>query len=140
MQQIWRPETAELYELLQPEEKEQEDAAREARMETDIAASDTTEEDEEEANEGEETEDSGNEQEYKVDISKYSIFFGTHKTHSQDNKERTGRCQNCPTRNSMHCPGMEWSAIYKISPLNRQSTTCGMHYLLKEHQHIFRRS
>jgi hypothetical protein len=59
MQQIWQPETAEL----QPEEKEQEHAAREARMETDIAASDTTEEDEEEANEGEKTEDSGNEQE-----------------------------------------------------------------------------
>jgi hypothetical protein len=70
MRKIWQPETAEFYELLQPEEKEQEDAAREARMETDVAASDTTEEDEEEANEGEETEDSGNEQEYKVDISK----------------------------------------------------------------------
>jgi hypothetical protein len=38
MQQIWQPETAEF----QPEEKEQEYAAREARMETDIAASDTT--------------------------------------------------------------------------------------------------
>jgi hypothetical protein len=33
---------------LQPEEKEQEDAAREARMETDVASSDTTEEYEEE--------------------------------------------------------------------------------------------
>jgi hypothetical protein len=75
MQHIWRPETAEFYELSQPEEKEQEDAAREARMETDIAASDTTEEDEEESNEGEETEDSANEQEYKVDISKYSMIF-----------------------------------------------------------------
>jgi hypothetical protein len=75
MQQIWRPETAEFYELLQPEEQEEEEAAREARMETDVAASDTTEEDEEEANEGEETEDSGNEQEYKVDISKYSTIF-----------------------------------------------------------------
>jgi hypothetical protein len=61
--QIWRPETAEFYELLQPEEQEQEDASREARMETDVAASGTTEEDEEEANEGEETEESGNEQE-----------------------------------------------------------------------------
>jgi hypothetical protein len=75
MQQIWRPE---FYELLQPEEKEQEDAAREARMETDVAASDTTEEDEKEANKGEETEDSGNEQEYKVDISKYSTIFKVH--------------------------------------------------------------
>jgi hypothetical protein len=72
MQQIWRPEKAEFYELLQPEEKEQEDASREACMETDVAALDTTEEDEEEANEGEKTEDSGNEQDYKVDISKYS--------------------------------------------------------------------
>jgi hypothetical protein len=78
MQHIWQPETAEFYEILQPEEKEQEDAAREARMETDVAASDTTEEDEEEANEGEETEDSGNEQEYKVDISKYSMIFKVH--------------------------------------------------------------
>jgi hypothetical protein len=43
-------------------------------MGIDVAASDTTEEDEEEANEGEETEDSGNEQEYKVDISKYSTI------------------------------------------------------------------
>jgi hypothetical protein len=59
MQQIWRPETAEFYEILQPEEKEQEDAAREARMETGAAASDTPEKDEEEANEVEETEDSG---------------------------------------------------------------------------------
>jgi hypothetical protein len=78
MQQIWRPETAEFYELLQPEEKKQEDAAREARMETEVAALDTTEEDEEEANEGEETEDSGNEQAYKVDISKYSTIFKVH--------------------------------------------------------------
>jgi hypothetical protein len=53
---------------LQPEEKEQERAAREARMETDVSASDTTEEDEEEANEGEETEDSRNEQEYKTSV------------------------------------------------------------------------
>jgi hypothetical protein len=78
MQQIWGPETTEFYELLQPEEKEQEDAAREARMEANVAASDTTEEDEEKANKGEETEDSGNEQEYKVDISKYSIIFKVH--------------------------------------------------------------
>jgi hypothetical protein len=42
MQQIWRPETTEFYELLQPEGKEQQDAAREVRIETDIAASDTT--------------------------------------------------------------------------------------------------
>jgi hypothetical protein len=63
---------------LEPEEKEQEHAAREARMETDVAASDTTEEDEEEANEGEKTEDSGNEQEYKVDISKYSMILKVH--------------------------------------------------------------
>jgi hypothetical protein len=55
IQHIWGPETAEFYELLQTEEKEQEDAAREARMETDVAASDTPEEDEEEANKGEET-------------------------------------------------------------------------------------
>jgi hypothetical protein len=47
-------------------------------MEANIAASDTTEEDEEEANEGEETEDSVNEQEYKVDISKYSMIFKVH--------------------------------------------------------------
>jgi hypothetical protein len=32
MQQIWVPETAEFYELLKPEEKEQEDVAREARI------------------------------------------------------------------------------------------------------------
>jgi hypothetical protein len=78
MQQIWGPETAEFYELLQPEEKEQEDTGREARTEANVAVSDTTEEDEEEANEGEETEDSGNEQEYKVDISKYSTIFKVH--------------------------------------------------------------
>jgi hypothetical protein len=78
MQQIWGPETAELYELLQPEEKEQEDAAREARMEANVAASDTTGEYEEEANKGEDTEDSENEQEYKVDISKYSMIFKVH--------------------------------------------------------------
>jgi hypothetical protein len=47
-------------------------------MEANVAASDTTEEDEEEANEGEETEDSVNEQEYKVDISKYSMIFKVH--------------------------------------------------------------
>jgi hypothetical protein len=71
MQQVWGPETADLYEILQPEEKEkEEDAAREARMEANVAASDATGEDEEEANEGEETEDSENEQEYKFDISK----------------------------------------------------------------------
>jgi hypothetical protein len=35
---------------LQPEEKEQEDAAREARMDANVAASDTTEEDKEEEN------------------------------------------------------------------------------------------
>jgi hypothetical protein len=70
--------TAEFNELLQPEEKEQEDAAREACMETDVVASDTTEEDEEESNEGKETEDSGNEQEHKVDISKYSMIFKVH--------------------------------------------------------------
>jgi hypothetical protein len=50
MHQIWGPETADLYELLQLEEKEQEDAAREAHMEANVAASDTTGEDEEEAN------------------------------------------------------------------------------------------
>jgi hypothetical protein len=70
MQHVWGPETAEFYELLQSEDKEQEDAAREARMEANIAASYTTEEDEEEANEGEETEDSESEQEYKVNISR----------------------------------------------------------------------
>jgi hypothetical protein len=63
---------------LQPEEKEQEDAAREARMEANVAAADATGEDEEEANEGEETEDPENEQEYKVDISKYSMIFKVH--------------------------------------------------------------
>jgi hypothetical protein len=47
-------------------------------METNVAASDTTEEDEEEANEGEETKDSGNEQEYKVDISKYPTIIKVH--------------------------------------------------------------
>jgi hypothetical protein len=78
MQHIWGPDTADLYELLQPEEKEQEDAAREARMEASVAASDATGEDEEEANEGEETEDSENEQEFKVDISKYSMIFKIH--------------------------------------------------------------
>jgi hypothetical protein len=62
MQQIWGPETADFCELLQPEEKEQEDAVREARMETNVAAADATGEDEEEANEREETEDSENEQ------------------------------------------------------------------------------
>jgi hypothetical protein len=62
---------------LQPEEKEQEDAARESRMETDVAASDTTEEDEE-AKKREKTEDSGNEQEYKVVISKYSMILKVH--------------------------------------------------------------
>jgi hypothetical protein len=46
MQQIWGPEIAEFYELLQPEDKEQEDAARETRMESSVAALDTTEEDE----------------------------------------------------------------------------------------------
>jgi hypothetical protein len=67
MQQIWGPD---LYEILQLEEKEQEDTARETRMEANVAAVDTTGEDEEEANEVEETEDPENEQEYKVDISK----------------------------------------------------------------------
>jgi uncharacterized membrane protein YqiK len=47
---------------------------------------------------------------------------------------------NCLPRNSMHYRGMEWSAIYKLSPFNRKSTTCEMHYLRKEHQHLFRRS
>jgi hypothetical protein len=42
MQQIWVPETADFYELLQPEEKEQEDAARETCMEANIASSDAT--------------------------------------------------------------------------------------------------
>jgi hypothetical protein len=62
MHQIWGPETADIYELLQPEEKEQEDTAREALMEANVAAADATGEYEEEANEGEETEDSENEQ------------------------------------------------------------------------------
>jgi hypothetical protein len=53
MQQIWGPETANFYELLQPEEKEQEDAAREAHMEANVAAVDATGEDEDKANEGE---------------------------------------------------------------------------------------
>jgi hypothetical protein len=78
MQQIWGPETADFYELLQPEEKEQEVAARELRMEANIAALDATREDEEEANEGEETEDSENEQEYKVNIIKYSMIVKVH--------------------------------------------------------------
>jgi hypothetical protein len=47
-------------------------------MEANVAASDATGEDEEEANEVEETEDSENEQEYKVDIIKYSIIFKVH--------------------------------------------------------------
>jgi hypothetical protein len=55
---------------LQLEEKEQEDAAREARMEANVAAADAIGEDEEESNKGEENEDPENEQEYKVDISK----------------------------------------------------------------------
>jgi hypothetical protein len=63
---------------LQPEEKEQEDTAREASKEANVAAADATGEDEEEANEGEETEDPENEQEYKVDISKYSMIFKVH--------------------------------------------------------------
>jgi hypothetical protein len=46
---------------LQPEEKEQENASREARMEANVAAAYVTGEDEEEANEGEETEDPENE-------------------------------------------------------------------------------
>jgi hypothetical protein len=78
MHQIWGAETAEFYELLQPEEKEQEDTAREAHMEANVAASDATGEYKEEANEGEETEDSKNEQEYKVNISKYSMIFKVH--------------------------------------------------------------
>jgi hypothetical protein len=78
MQQILGPETADLYELLQPEEKEQEDAAREACMEANVASADAAGEDEEESNEGEETEDPDNEQEYKVDISNYSTIFKVH--------------------------------------------------------------
>jgi hypothetical protein len=42
MQQLWGPETADLYELLQPDENEKEDAAREARMEGNVAAGDAT--------------------------------------------------------------------------------------------------
>jgi hypothetical protein len=42
MQKIWGTETADFYEILQPEEKEQEDAAIEARMGANIAASDAT--------------------------------------------------------------------------------------------------
>jgi hypothetical protein len=65
IQHIWGPETEDFYELLQPEEKEQEGTAREARMEANVAASDATGEDEEEENKGEEIEDSENEQEKK---------------------------------------------------------------------------
>jgi hypothetical protein len=71
-------EMTDFYELLQPEEKEQEDAEIEARMEANVAAVEATWEDEEEANEGEETEDPENEQEYKVKISKYSMIFKVH--------------------------------------------------------------
>jgi hypothetical protein len=63
---------------LQPEEKEQEYAARETRMEANVAAADVIGEDEEEANEGEETEDPENEQEYKVNMIKYSMIFKVH--------------------------------------------------------------
>jgi hypothetical protein len=78
MHHIWGPETTDFYELLQPEEKEQEDSSREALMEAKVAASDATGEDEEEENEGEENEDSENEQEYKFAISKYSMIFKVH--------------------------------------------------------------
>jgi hypothetical protein len=91
---------------LQPEDKEQEDTARETRMEANVAAADATQEDEEKANEGEETEDPENEQEYKVDISKYSMIFKVHQTRSQDNKERTGRCQN--VRQGVQCTTLVW--------------------------------
>jgi hypothetical protein len=78
MHQIWGPDTVDFYELFQPEEKEQEEAAREAHIEANVTAADATWEDEEEANEGEETEDPENEQEYKVYISKYSMIFKVH--------------------------------------------------------------
>jgi hypothetical protein len=94
---------------LQPEEKEQEYAAREAHMEANVAASDATGEDEEEANEGEEAEDSENEQEYKVDISKYSMIF---KVHTKLTVKTTKRGQGAAKMsdkvfNSLPCYGLE---------------------------------
>jgi hypothetical protein len=101
MQQIWQPETEEL----QPEEKEQGHAAREARMEIDVAASDTIEEDEEEANEGENTEDSGNEQEYKVNISKYSTIL---KVHTKLTVKATKRGQSAAKLSDKEFNALPW--------------------------------
>jgi hypothetical protein len=103
MQQIW-----------QPEEKEQEHAAREARMETNVAASDTTEEDEEEANEaneGEDTEDSGNEQEYKVDISKYSTIL---KVHTKLTVKATMRGQSAAKMSDKEFNALPWNRMERF--------------------------
>jgi hypothetical protein len=96
---------------LQPEEKEQEDAAREARMEANVAAADATGEDEEEANEGEETEeteDPGNEQEYKVDISKYSMIF---KVHTKIKVKTTKRGQGAAKLSDTVCNALPWYGL-----------------------------
>jgi hypothetical protein len=85
--------------------KEQEDAAREERMETDVAASDATEEEEKESNEGEETEVSGNEQEYKVDISKYSMIF---KVHTKLTVKTTKRGQGASKLSDNECNALPW--------------------------------
>jgi hypothetical protein len=93
---------------LQPEEKEQEDAAREAHMEANVAASDATGEDEEEANEGEETEDSENEQEYKVNISKYSMIF---KVHTKLTVETTKRGQGAAKLSDKVFNALPWYGL-----------------------------
>jgi hypothetical protein len=108
MHHIWGPETSEFCELLQPEEKEQEDAAREAHMEANVSASDTTEEDEEEANEGEETEDSGNEQEYKVNISKFSMIF---KVHTKLTVKTTKRGQGAAKPSDREFNALPWYGL-----------------------------
>jgi hypothetical protein len=131
---------ADFYELLQLEEKEQEDAAIEAHMEANVAAADATGEDEEEANEGEEAEDPENEQEYSVNISKYSMIFKVHTEITVNTTKRGQGAAKLPDKvfNALPWYGLEHHL--QISPLNQKSTTCGMHYLWKKHQHLFRSS
>jgi hypothetical protein len=75
---------------------------------TDVAASDTTEEDEEEANEGEETEDSGNEQEYKVDISKYSTIL---KVHTKLTVKATRRGKSAAKLSNKEFNALTWNGM-----------------------------
>ena len=88
MQQIWTTESVDFYNLMTPEEQEQEDEAKKEHHEDDKATDDESDESGGEESEGDTNEDPMDEDQYKLDISKYSTIFKVHSKLTVKNTKR----------------------------------------------------